>query len=295
MGEVGASYAVTSRSSRVVLRTISAGFNTAQRKGPVVSSTRGRMVDAGRWRSSPERGFAAGAQRRGRGQPGRSGPDDLLTGTLPTKEDVVFPDHDGLLRRGVDGPARHVRRPPPRGPRSREGLQHRAGALTSPRADSPSALPADPHSRAPAPPASSATVPLLPALRRAPCVAGWATSPTRHCVPSSPPLGHTPPTDHVLRGWLRGEVADPRAALAAALDQALSRLPAEPQAELGPVTVVVTRPTGRDVDAVLEQERTPALLESWPDRTTRLRTRERPPEQPGRALQALVRDEGVTS
>jgi AcrR family transcriptional regulator len=66
--------------------------------------------------------------------------------------------------------------------------------------------------------------------------------------------------NHVLRRWLRGEVQDPRAALAAALQQALSRLPGESATEAVPVTVVVTSGS-RDVEKVLGEVRR-ALLES---------------------------------
>ncbi|GAA4732456.1 hypothetical protein GCM10023350_14810 [Nocardioides endophyticus] len=65
--------------------------------------------------------------------------------------------------------------------------------------------------------------------------------------------------NHVLRGWLRGEVEDPRVALTAVLEQALSRLPGETATEAAPVTVVVT--TGsRDVETILGEVRR-ALLE----------------------------------
>lgn len=66
--------------------------------------------------------------------------------------------------------------------------------------------------------------------------------------------------NHVLRGWLRGEITDPRAALDTALDLALSRLPEDEVGGPGPVTVVVTTAHG-DVDTVLGEVRR-ALLES---------------------------------
>lgn len=60
--------------------------------------------------------------------------------------------------------------------------------------------------------------------------------------------------NHVLRSWLRGEEADPEGALHAALDLALTGLESGPSAVPGPVTVVVT--TGStDVDAVLGEVR----------------------------------------
>lgn len=60
--------------------------------------------------------------------------------------------------------------------------------------------------------------------------------------------------NHVLRSWLRGETKDPEVALSAALDLALTGL--EPRrADLpGPVTVVVTAGT-TDVDAVVGKVR----------------------------------------
>ncbi|MDF1606377.1 TetR family transcriptional regulator [Nocardioides sp. YIM 152315] len=58
--------------------------------------------------------------------------------------------------------------------------------------------------------------------------------------------------NHVLRGWLRGEIDDPEPALASALDRALSRLPDEPSG--APVTVVVTSGS-RDVETVLGEVR----------------------------------------
>ncbi len=59
--------------------------------------------------------------------------------------------------------------------------------------------------------------------------------------------------NHVLRRWLRGEVDDPRTALAAALDQALSQAGgSEPTTRSA--TVVVTTGTG-DVEAVLAEVR----------------------------------------
>lgn len=64
--------------------------------------------------------------------------------------------------------------------------------------------------------------------------------------------------NHVLRRWLRGEVDDPHAVLRSALDLALARLPGEGEAA-APVTVVVTSASG-DVETVLGEVRR-ALLD----------------------------------
>lgn len=71
--------------------------------------------------------------------------------------------------------------------------------------------------------------------------------------------------NHVLRSWLRGEIEDPEAALRVALDHALTALespPAPPAHLAGPVTVVVTT-GGADVDTVVGEVRR-ALLSPRP-------------------------------
>src|SRR6478735_12000423 len=98
----------------MVLRTLSAGFDTANGRSAMTSTTRGPMVDAA-LALFAERGFDSTSVEDvvARAGVGRT----TFFRHFPTKEDVVFPDHDGLLRR-VD--ARLAPRPPrPGGPPSR--------------------------------------------------------------------------------------------------------------------------------------------------------------------------------
>jgi AcrR family transcriptional regulator len=176
---------------------------------------------------------------------------------FPTKEDVVFPDHDGLLRR-VD-----ARLATATAATARTALEEASGiVLQHYLAEGETARQRYRLTRTVAPLRHRELASVHRYFRLfSEHLRRWLgdqpdAALRAELTASSVITAH----NHVLRGWLRGEVADPSGALTAALDQALSRLPAEPAGGRGPVTVVVTT-TGRDVDAVLGEVRR-ALLEA---------------------------------
>ena len=220
----------------------------------MVSSTRGRMVDAA-MALFTERGFDSTSVEDvvARAGVGRT----TFFRHFPTKEDVVFPDHDGLLRL-VD-----ARLATATAATARTALEEASGiVLEHYLAEGETARQRYRLTRTVAPLRHRELASVHRYFRLfSEHLRRWLGDQPHAALraeltASSVITAH----NHVLRGWLRGEVADPRAALAAALDQALARLPAEAAGARGPVTVVVTT-TGRDVDAVVDDVRR-ALLES---------------------------------
>jgi AcrR family transcriptional regulator len=176
---------------------------------------------------------------------------------FPTKEDVVFPDHDGLLRR-VD-----ARLATATAATARTALEEASGiVLQHYLAEGETARQRYRLTRTVAPLRHRELASVHRYFRLfSEHLRRWLgdqpdAALRAELTASSVITAH----NHVLRGWLRGEVDDPSGALTVALDQALSRLPTEPAGGRGPVTVVVTT-TGRDVDDVLGEVRR-ALLEA---------------------------------
>ena len=220
----------------------------------MASSTRGRMVDAA-MALFAERGFDSTSVEDvvARAGVGRT----TFFRHFPTKEDVVFPDHDGLLRR-VD-----ARLATATAATARTALEEASGiVLAHYLAEGETARQRYRLTRTVAPLRHRELASVHRYFRLfSEHLRRWLgdqpdAALRAELTASSVITAH----NHVLRGWLRGEVSDPPAALTAALDQALSRLASEPAGQQGPVTVVVTT-TGRDVDAVLGDVRR-ALLES---------------------------------
>jgi len=219
----------------------------------MVASTRRRLVDSA-MALFTEQGFDATsvdevATRAGVGR-------TTYFRHFPTKEDVVFPDHDTLLA-AVD--ARLATATPTT---RRTALAEAAGIVLE-------------HYLAEGETARqryllTRTVPPLrhrelasvhryfqlfsSHLRR------WlGETPDAALVAELTASGVITAHNHVLRRWLRGELDDARAALRTALDLALARLPGE-TGPTQPVTVVVTS-AGGDVETVLGEVRR-ALLDA---------------------------------
>jgi len=220
----------------------------------MTSTTRGRMVDAA-MALFAERGFDSTSVEDvvARAGVGRT----TFFRHFPTKEDVVFPDHDGLLRR-VD-----ARLATATAATARTALEEASGiVLEHYLAEGETARQRYRLTRTVAPLRHRELASVHRYFRLfSEHLRRWLgdqpdAALRAELTASSVITAH----NHVLRRWLRDEEREPRMALTAALDQALSRLPAESADVRGPVTVVVTT-TGRDVDAVLDEVRR-AILES---------------------------------
>ena len=220
----------------------------------MTSTTRGRMVDAA-MALFAERGFDSTSVEDvvARAGVGRT----TFFRHFPTKEDVVFPDHDGLLRR-VD-----ARLATATAATARTALEEASGiVLEHYLAEGETARQRYRLTRTVAPLRHRELASVHRYFRLfSEHLRRWLgdqpdAALRAELTASSVITAH----NHVLRRWLRDEEREPRMALTAALDQALSRLPAESADVRGPVTVVVTT-TGRDVEAVLDEVRR-AILES---------------------------------
>lgn len=219
----------------------------------MVASTRRRLVDAA-MALFAEQGFEATsveeiAARAGTGR-------TTFFRHFPTKEDVVFPDHDRLLLQ-VD--ARLATATPPT---RRAALQEAAGlVLEHYLAEGETARQRYALTRA-VPPLRNREVASVHRYTRlfARHVAGWLEDESDGALDAELTAAAVITAhNHVLRSWLRGSPDDPRAALAEALDRALSRGRTAP-ATSGRTTVVVTS-SEADVEAVVADVRR-ALLDS---------------------------------
>jgi len=214
----------------------------------MVASTRRRLVDAA-MALFAEQGFDSTSIEdvAGRAGVGRT----TFFRHFPTKEDVVFPDHEGLLRR-VD-----ARLATATATTGRTALEEATSiVLEHYLAEGETARQRYRLTRTVAPLRHRELASVHRYFRLfSEHLRSWLgdrgdAALIAELTASSVITAH----NHVLRGWLREEVEDPRAALSAALDQALSRLPGAPGAEPGPITVVVT--TGsRDVETVVGEVR----------------------------------------
>src|SRR6478735_8029682 len=208
----------------MVLRTLSAGFDTANGRSAMTSTTRGRMVDAA-MALFAERGFDSTSVEDvvARAGVGRT----TFFRHFPTKEDVVFPDHDGLLRR-VD-----ARLATATAATGRTALEEATGIVLE-------------HYLA-----EGETARQRYRLTR-------TVTPLRHRELASVHRYVRLFSGH-LRSWLgdapdaalQAELTAAQAALRRALDRARTRIGGEPAPT--PVTVVVT--PGGDVDAIADEVR----------------------------------------
>lgn len=215
----------------------------------MVTSTRRKLVDAAMALFS-EQGFEATSIEDvvARAGVGRT----TFFRHFPTKEDVIFPDHDGLLRRV------EARLATATATTMRAALEEASCiVLEHYLAEGETARQRYRLTRKVAPLRHRELASVHRYFRLfSTHLRGWLgkepdAALRAELIASQVITAH----NHVLRGWLRGEVADPRAALDASLDRALSRSdPRDADRQRRPVAVIVSLDSD-DVDTVMDEVR----------------------------------------